>query len=205
MNIAVFISGRGSNFINLFQKANGFKIDCLVSNKPNAQGLLFAKEKSIDIFAPEIFDFKSCLDFINTRQIDLICLAGFMKIIPESFINTVKLPIINLHPSLLPKYKGLNTHQRALDAKESFHGSSIHLVDKGLDTGKLIAQIKFKILENDTTKTLESKILENEHILYPYIVNNIANKNIEIFDNSIKFDKTFVSKSKKLGHIICDK
>ena len=174
-NVAVFISGRGSNLNNLIKysksKYSLIKIKLIISNKVNAKGLRFAKKNYIKYF---IFNYKNInisekkiLKKLYFYKIELICLAGFMKIISENFIKKFNKPILNIHPSLLPKYKGLNTHKKVLKNKEKYSGATVHLVTQKLDSGKIILQKKVKISKNDNIKTLEKKILKLEHELYP--------------------------------------
>ena len=179
INVAVFISGRGSNLKNLIKysksKFSLIKIKLVICNKANAKGLDFAKKYKIKYF---IFKYKNSkisetqiLKKLFFYNIKLICLAGFMKIISGNFIKKFNRPILNIHPSLLPKYKGLNTHKKALQNKEKFSGATVHLVSQKIDSGKIILQKKIKILKNDNIKTLEKKILKLEHNLYPKAIN----------------------------------
>ena len=179
INVAVFISGRGSNLKNLINysksKYSLIKIKLVISNKINAKGLDFAKKYKIKYFIINYKNIKiseiQILKKLNIYNIKLICLAGFMKIISENFIKKFNKPILNIHPSLLPKYKGLNTHKKVLQNKEKFSGSTVHIVSKKLDSGKIILQKKIKISKNDNIKTLEKKILKLEHNLYPKAIN----------------------------------
>ena len=172
---AVFISGTGSNLRNLikFSKYNKspIQINCVISDNKNAKGLVYAKkfkiEKKVFKFNKDKKNEKKILDFLKKNQILLICLAGFMRILSKNFIKKFNGKILNIHPSLLPKYKGLNTHQRAIDNNEKFSGCTVHFVNSKLDSGKIILQKKVKILKNDNSKILAKKILKNEHILYP--------------------------------------
>ena len=149
---AVFISGTGSNLINLIKfshtKKSPIKIQLVISDNKNAKGMKHAKNFKI-------------------KKIDVICLAGFMKILSSNFIKRFKGKILNIHPSLLPKYKGLNTHNRAIENKENYSGCTVHYVNSKLDSGKTILQKKVKISKNDNHLTLKAKILKQEHILYP--------------------------------------
>ena len=174
-NIAVFISGRGSNLkslINYSKKKNSLiKIMLVISNNTNAKGLKIANSFKIKNYAIKfknrsIFE-KQSLKLMNKYNIDMICLAGFMKIVSGNFINKFANPILNIHPSLLPKYKGLNTHLRAIKNKDKFSGASVHKVTQKLDSGKIILQKKIKILKKDTVKSLEKKVLKIEHEIYP--------------------------------------
>jgi phosphoribosylglycinamide formyltransferase-1 len=180
-NIAVFISGKGTNFKNLIQyslkKKSKFKIKLAVSNNSNAKGLEYAKKYKIK---KKIINYKNLtnseihiLNDLNKENINIICLAGFMKILTANFIKKFKGKIINIHPSLLPKYKGLNTHQRALDNKEKYSGCTVHFVNSKLDAGKIILQKKVKIFKNDTSEKLSIRILKQEHLLYPKAVEKI--------------------------------
>jgi phosphoribosylglycinamide formyltransferase-1 len=180
-NIAVFISGIGTNFKNLIQyslkKQSKFKIKLVVSNNLNAKGLEYAKKFKIK---KKIINYKNLknsemhiLNDLNKKNINIICLAGFMKILTANFIKKFKGKIINIHPSLLPKYKGLNTHQRALDNKEKYSGCTVHHVNSKLDAGKIILQKKVKILKNDTSEKLSKRILKQEHLLYPKALEKI--------------------------------
>ena len=174
-NIAVFISGRGSNLkslINYSKKKNSLiKIMLVISNNTNAKGLKIANSFNIKNYAIKfknrsIFE-KQSLKLIKKYDIDMICLAGFMKIVSGNFIKKFANPILNIHPSLLPKYKGLNTHLRAIKNKDKFSGASVHKVTQRLDSGKIILQKKIKILKKDTVKSLEKKVLKIEHEIYP--------------------------------------
>ena len=181
INVAVFISGRGSNLKNLINysksKYSLIKIKLVICNKANAKGLDFAKKYKIKYFIINYKNIKiseiQILKKLNIYNIKLICLAGFMKIISENFIKKFNKPILNIHPSLLPKYKGLNTHKKVLQNKEKFSGSTVHIVSKKLDSGKIILQKKIKISKNDNIKTLEKKILRLEHDLYPRAINKL--------------------------------
>ena len=174
-NIAVFISGRGSNLkslINYSKKKNSLiKIMLVISNNTDAKGLKIANNFKIKNYAIKfknrsIFE-KQSLKLMKKYNIDMICLAGFMKILSGNFIKKFANPILNIHPSLLPKYKGLNTHLRAIKNKDKFTGASVHKVTQRLDSGKIILQKKIKILKKDTVKSLEKKVLKIEHEIYP--------------------------------------
>jgi phosphoribosylglycinamide formyltransferase-1 len=180
-NIAVFISGTGTNFKNLIQyslkKQSKFIIKLIVSNNVNAKGLEYAKKFKIK---KKIINYKNLtnseiriLNDLNKENINIICLAGFMRILTPNFIKKFKGKIINIHPSLLPKYKGLNTHQRALDNKEKYSGCTVHFVNSKLDAGKIILQKKVKIFKNDTVEKLSKRILKQEHLLYPKALEKI--------------------------------
>ena len=181
INVAVFISGNGSNLKNLItyslKKNSKFKIILVISNKSSAKGLDYAKKfkikKKIVNYLNIINAEKDILSQLKKNKIDLICLAGFMKILSINFIKNFNRKIINIHPSLLPKYKGLNTHQRAINNKEKYSGCTVHYVNSKLDSGKIILQKKVKILKNDTSKKLSKKVLKYEHLLYPKALNKV--------------------------------
>ena len=172
---AVFISGTGSNLKSLikFSKTNKspISIELVVSSNPKARGLSYAK---INDIKKKVFNFKNknlsekkLLSALKLNNIKMICLAGFMKILTRNFIKKFKGKILNIHPSLLPKYRGLNTHKRALNNKEKYSGCTVHFVNAKLDSGKIILQKKIKISKNETEASLAKKILTQEHKLYP--------------------------------------
>jgi len=180
---AVFISGKGSNLKNLIKfskfKNSPIKIDLVISNNKYAKGLRHASKNKIE---KKIFNFnntknaeKKSLKILLKKKIKLICLAGFMKILSKNFTKGFRGKIINIHPSLLPKYKGLNTHKRAIKNKESFSGCTVHYVNSKLDSGKIILQKKVKIKKNDTVHSLQKRILKEEYKIYPKAISKILN------------------------------
>ena len=172
---AVFISGRGSNLRSLIKysktKKSKIKIVLVISDNPSAKGLEYARKskiKNIFVRYSNKASFENrLLRLLKRNNVDLICLAGFMKILSGSFIKEFLRPIINIHPSLLPKYIGLNTHSRAIQNKDKYAGATVHIVNEKLDSGKIIFQKKVKILKSDTNKSLEKKVLKIEHEIYP--------------------------------------
>ena len=172
---AVFISGKGSNLKSLIKfsklKKSPISIEIIISNNPKSKGLTFGKiykiRKKIFNFDKHIKAEKEILKLLKKRKINLICLAGFMKILSKSFIQSFKGQMLNIHPSLLPKYKGLDTHERAINNKDSYSGCTVHFVSFKLDSGKIIDQKKVKIYKKDTPITLANKVLAEEHKLYP--------------------------------------
>ena len=175
LNAAVFISGKGSNLKSLInfskKKLSPIKIVLVVSNNKEAQGLNYAKINNIKnivvIYKNKLKAEKKLLDALLKYKIRLICLAGFMKILSKKFILKFDEKILNIHPSLLPNYKGLNTHRRVIKNKEKFTGCTVHLVNTRLDSGKIILQKKIKILRKDNESSLAKKVLKLEHQLYP--------------------------------------
>ena len=175
INTAVFISGTGSNLKSLIKfsnlKKSPISIKMIISNNPKSKGLAFGKIYKI---RTKIFNFskqakteKEILELLKKKKINLICLAGFMRILSKNFIQSFKGQILNIHPSLLPKYKGLNTHERAITNKDRYSGCTVHFVTAKLDSGKIIIQKKVKINKKDTPRTLANKVLAEEHKLYP--------------------------------------
>jgi len=178
---AVFISGRGSNLKSIYKYSRKYSskinLKLVVSNKSNVGGVKFARKKKIitkiDKFKNKRESEKKILEILVKKKIKLICLAGFMKILSGNFIKKFKGKIVNIHPSLLPKYKGLDTHKRALENKERFSGCSVHYVTEKLDSGKIILQQKVKILKLDTPKKLQKRVLKIENKLYPRAIHKI--------------------------------
>ena len=184
INTAVFISGSGSNLNsiikNSLKKNFPIKISLVISNNKNAYGINYAKNNKIKfkiINSKKMINFESkTLIILKKNNIKLICLAGFMKVLSDKFIKNFKYKILNIHPSLLPKYKGLNTHKRVLKNKEKFSGCTVHYVTNKLDSGRIILQKKVRIIKADNEKTLRKKILKIEHLLYPKAI-KLALKN----------------------------
>ena len=181
INCAVFISGTGSNLKSLIQfskkKNSLISIVLIISDNPKAKGLKFGKifkiSNKVFNYKNKIIAEKKIISEINNKKIKLICLAGFMRILSKNFIKRFKGKILNIHPSLLPKYKGLNTHQRAISNNEKYSGCTVHFVNSRLDSGKIILQKKVKISKFDTAKSLANKILIQEHKLYPKAIRKV--------------------------------
>ena len=175
LRVSVFISGRGTNLKSLInfskRKSSPIKIVLIITNNKNAKGIYFAKKNKIKFL---FINYKNknnaeskILINLKSHNINFICLAGFMKILSKKIINIYKNRILNIHPSLLPKYKGLNTHKRVIKNKEKFTGCTVHLVNSKLDSGKIILQKKVLLDKNETEISLKKKILLQEHKLYP--------------------------------------
>ena len=171
----VFISGNGSNLKSIIKNSRDYnfpiKIELIISNNIKANGLKIAKKYSIPYkyFSTKnkrLFERNSLFE-IKKRNIKFLCLAGFMKVLSNNFIKSFHHKIINIHPSLLPKYKGLDTHKRVLKNKEKFSGCTVHYVTNKLDSGKIILQKRIRIGKNETAHSLKLKILKQEHVLYP--------------------------------------
>ena len=181
LKCAVFISGTGSNLKSLIQfakkKNSPISIELIISDNPKAKGLkigkIFKISKKVFNYKNKIIAEKKIISEINNEKIKLICLAGFMRILSKNFIKRFKGKILNIHPSLLPKYKGLNTHQRAISNNEKYSGCTVHVVNSRLDAGKIILQKKVKISKFDTAKSLAKKVLIQEHKLYPKAIRKV--------------------------------
>ena len=178
---AVFISGTGSNLKSLIKfskkKNSPISIELIISDNPKAKGLKYGKIYKI---SKKVFNYKNkkiaekkIISEIKNKKIKLICLAGFMKILSKDFIQNFKGKILNIHPSLLPKYKGLDTHQRAISNREKYSGCTVHFVNAKLDSGKIILQKKVKIVKSETAKSLAKKVLIQEHQLYPKAIKSV--------------------------------
>ena len=180
---AVFISGTGSNLKNLIKfsksKNSPITVNLIFSNNKRAKGLLYGYKYKIE---KKVFSFKNIkitekkiLNILFKKEIKLICLAGFMKLLSKNFIEKFNGKIINIHPSLLPRFKGLDTHRRVLESKENFSGCTVHHVSSKLDSGKIIIQKKIKIKKKDTVRSLQKRILKEEHKIYPKAIIKILN------------------------------
>ena len=181
ISTAVFISGRGTNLKSLIKfskkKNSPINIKLIISNTNKAKGLKYSKvykiqKKVIDFKNKNIAE-KKLLNLLSKKKIRFICLAGFMKILSKKFIKKFSGKIVNIHPSLLPKYKGLNTHQKALKNNDKYSGCTVHYVTDKVDSGKIILQKKVKIKRKDSLNTLTKKVLLEEHKLYPKVISKI--------------------------------
>ena len=171
--VAVLISGRGSNMKALIEKAEGFEVVLVASNKPLAPGLAWARDRAIptwtwDSRGVDKREWEDALDrSLSDHRVGTIALAGFMRILSAEFTANWAGRILNIHPSLLPKYPGLDTHRRAIEAGDELSGCSVHFVTEQLDSGDLLGQAEVPIHPGDTTESLEARVLEAEHKLYP--------------------------------------
>ena len=192
--VAVLISGGGSNLqaiIDKFQSDETIELSCVLSNKKDALGLKRASNANIDNFFVDHTNYPSREDFdrvligtLEKYKPDLVVLAGFMRILSPVFVNRYLGKLINIHPSLLPKYKGLDTHKRVLENNEEYHGVTVHFVDNTLDGGPKSAQSSLKVETKDIDE-LQRAIHELEHELYPWVIDQIANKKIFLSDVEI--------------------
>lgn len=174
--VAILISGRGSNMRALVDRAEGYEVVLVASNKPHAEGLDWARARGIptwtfDSREVERAAFDTLLaDALDDHAVGTIALAGYMRILTPDFIRRFAGRIVNIHPSLLPKYRGLDTHQRALDAGDSVSGCTVHVVTEELDAGTILGQAEVPIEPGDTAQTLATRVLAREHTLYPAIL-----------------------------------
>jgi phosphoribosylglycinamide formyltransferase-1 len=180
--VAVLISGRGSNMRALVESARGYEVALVASNKPHADGLDWARAKGISTWT---FDskgidrehFDSMLgDALNDHRVGSIALAGYMRILTPSFIRRFEGRIINIHPSLLPLYRGLDTHQRVLDAGDRVSGCTVHIVTEELDAGAILGQVEVPVIDGDTAESLAQRILAAEHDLYPAMLKEFVER-----------------------------
>ena len=185
LSVAILISGSGSNMVQLIKSMDhehpAFP-SIVISNKSGALGLKKAQDLGIptkvidqNLIKSNGLNFEiELINILIENKINIICLAGFMKILSEKFIKKFSDRILNIHPSLLPKYKGLNTHARALASNDAIAGCSVHLVTAELDGGPVLAQTKVLIEKNETVDSLKAKVLIQEHVLYPKVLLNFS-------------------------------
>ena len=196
LKVAVFISSRGSNMQSLVRASRdpGFpaEIVSVLSNNPEAAGLKFAAENGIATHVIDHRDFESRTDFeaeitryLESAGIELICLAGFMRLLTADFVNHWRDRILNIHPSLLPAFKGLHVHERAIESGARFTGCTVHYVRPEMDEGPIIAQAVVPILQKDTADALAARILEQEHRIYPLPLELVAARRVKIHGNRV--------------------
>lgn len=176
LNLAVFISGRGSNLLAIIEAIEAKKLDAkiqiVISSATWAAAHVHCSRHGIPVSVCRSEE--QILSVLKQFPIDLICLAGYMKVLSADFVKRFKNKIINIHPSLLPKYPGLHTHQKVLEAKETESGCTVHYVTEKVDEGKIIEQRKVPVLPGDTPEILEARILVEEHQLYPQVIGQFA-------------------------------
>ena len=199
--IVVLISGDGSNLQAIIDAKNSpvnplpIDIKLVISNRKNAFGLERAQQAGIKTALLEDTDYETREDYdrvlqllIDEQQPQLVVLAGFMRILSEGFANHYQDRLINIHPSLLPKFRGLKTHQRAIEAGEKEHGATVHFVTPELDDGPLVVQAKVDVMPNDTREELKKRVLEKEHIIYPLALRWIAESRLTVKNHQLFFD-----------------
>lgn len=180
--VAVLISGRGSNMRALVEQASGYEVVLVASNKPDAPGLEWARSLGLHTWqldsksaGREEFD-RQLSAALEDHDVGTIALAGFMRILSPWFVQRWAGHIVNIHPSLLPKYRGLDTHARALEAGDAATGCSVHLVTEDLDAGDVLGQVEVTIEPGDTVRTIEQRVLTAEHALYPRVLKEFVSR-----------------------------
>jgi phosphoribosylglycinamide formyltransferase-1 len=180
--VAILISGRGSNMRALVEQANGYEAALVASNKPDAAGLQWARQQGLQTWTleskgrgKEEYD-RLLSEALGEYDVGTIALAGFMRILSPWFVEEWRGRILNIHPSLLPKYRGLDTHARAIEARDKVHGCSVHIVTEELDAGELLGQAEVPIQPDDTPASLEQRVLAAEHQLYPKVLSEFVSR-----------------------------
>jgi phosphoribosylglycinamide formyltransferase 1 len=180
--VAILISGRGSNMRALVDQAKDYQVVLVASNKPHAAGLDWARSRGLPTWAwdskgvgKEQFD-RVLSAVLDEHRVGTIALAGFMRILSPKFVADWSGRIVNIHPSLLPKYRGLDTHKRAIEAGDSVSGCSVHVVTEELDAGQVLGQVEIPIQADDSPATLEERILAAEHQLYPKVLSEFVGR-----------------------------
>ena len=192
MKAVILISGNGSNLQSIIDNADriDLQISCVISNNKNAFGLKRAESAKLQtaIIDSELYNSKEAFDrelisIIQQHGVELIVLAGYMRVLTPLFVSHYFGKILNIHPSLLPKFPGLNTHQKVIEASEKYHGATVHFVTQELDGGPIINQTSVEVMSSDTVKTLAAKILEKEHILYSEVIHWYTEKRLKLNKN----------------------
>jgi phosphoribosylglycinamide formyltransferase-1 len=200
-SVTVLISGRGSNLNALIRHQSGYRIGHVISDQPDA-----AREAGIPTTVVQRASFTSIVEFkagilkaaIESNP-DLVALAGFMVVLQPEFIEAFSGRLINIHPSLLPLFPGLHTHERALQASVSTHGCTVHYVDAGVDTGPLVAQAVVEVLKDDSPESLTSRVLTREHILYPWVVQRVMSKDITLEGRTVRYSPLASQEAREHG------
>lgn len=179
--VVALIGGNGSNLQAMIDDQQGFELVGVISHNPKAYGLVRAQQAHLPYFVVDAQSYPNKSDFeqailaiLADLKPDLICLAGFMRVLSPRFIKAYPKQIINIHPSLLPKYPGLHTHRQVILNQDKEHGATVHWVNEALDAGPIIAQSKLTVSPDDTEETIKNKVLKLEHVLYPMVINQIA-------------------------------
>ncbi len=205
ISLVILISGGGSNLQAIIDAISNNELNAdikaVISNQANATGLERAHRANIKTCVidhkrfpdRESFD-RSMIDIIDPLKPDLVVLAGFMRILSDYFIDCYHQRLVNIHPSLLPKYKGLNTHQQAIDNHDSIHGASVHFVDHELDSGAIIVQAETPVLTSDDAATLASRVLKEEHKIYPMAIKMLNEGRLTFENNRLMLDNHLLSK-----------
>ena len=209
VKIAVLFSGNGTNMQSVIRQVKqghiNARIACVISNQPDAYGLTRAQRVGIPTHvvahnrypSREAFE-KALIQILETYQVRAVILAGFMRVLSEVFVNHYRYRILNIHPSLLPKFPGLHTHRRALDAKELRHGCSVHFVTTGLDEGPVIIQAEVPVFDTDNIGSLVKRVLVKEHVILPLAVKWLCQGKVSCMDGMAYFDDTALEKPIRL-------
>ena len=208
-NVTVLFSGRGSNLKALIQHQSGYRIGHVITDKADAGGLAIARQAGIPTTVVTRGEFTSLAEFkagilraVDASKPNFVALAGFMVLVQPEFVTAYHGRLLNIHPALLPKFPGLHTHARAIEAQETEHGCTVHFVDAGVDTGPFIAQAKVPVLSDDTPDTLAARVIVQEHALYPWIVRNVVQGDIRLEGRTVIYSDTIREEATKLGFII---
>lgn len=197
--LVILISGTGSNMLALVEACRRGDLDAtvagVISNRPDAAGVQHARDRDIPALVVDHKEFsdrlafdKAMMDAIDEFDPDLVVLAGFMRILTPEFVRHYQGRLLNIHPSLLPLYPGLNTHQRAIDAGDSIHGVSVHFVTEELDGGPVVAQAVVSVTADDTANSLKDKVHAQEHVLYPIVVKWFVQGRLRLTSKGVTLD-----------------
>ena len=208
LSLAILLSGNGTNFQAIVDSIDNGQlkavIKVVISNNKDAFGLKRARNQNIKNLCIDHKDFadresydQKLMETIEQENVDFIVLAGFMRILGSDFVKNFPNKIINIHPSLLPKYPGLNTHKKVLENKDKEHGVTVHLVDEGLDSGPIIGFIKILVEDDEKENDLENKIHKIEHFIYPKILSEFQEGRITTVGNKLRIDDVFYKNGKE--------
>ena len=211
--IAILISGRGSNMQALVEAARApdypAEIALVIANRPDAPGLAWAKAQGISVLGFDHTRYESREHFegqlesvLKLSQIDIVCLAGFMRLMTASFVERWYGRMINIHPSLLPVFKGLKTHERALEAGVRIAGCTVHFVSAEMDAGPIIGQAAVPVLASDTAATLAARVLDAEHVLYPKMLALVATGKVRVDGAKIEWQDAGIAKINQSGMLV---
>ncbi len=204
-SLVVLISGTGSNLQAIIDAINNKQLDAeikaVISNQASASGLDHAARENITTHviehksypSRETFD-QAMIQVIDAARADLVVLAGFMRILSKTFIDHYQHRLINIHPSLLPKYKGLNTHQQVINNNDKIHGASVHYVSHELDSGPIVIQAEIPVLASDTAETLATRVLIEEHKIYPVAIKLHTQNRIHFENDQLLYDNQVLTK-----------
>lgn len=208
MRVVVLSSGRGSNLEAIIKGQKNYQVVGVVSDVPTANALNIAKDSGIPSLSLDGKELKKealtepLIEATKSFSPDWIALAGFLRIVRPPFLDAFERKVLNVHPSLLPKYPGMRTHEEVLEVGEAIHGCTIHLVDEGIDTGKRIAQGIVPVYPKDSVYSLSDRVLAVEHILYPWVLNSIGSGDIRIEKNVVEISSPLREEARRAGFIL---